>query len=53
MAKRQRTMKDMLLRNERNLEICPTTVTSSSQSVNKELNQVEAARLAWKDAWYV
>jgi hypothetical protein len=51
MAKRQRTMRDMFLRNDGHLEVSNESSTNTSNT-KKELTQVEATRLTWKDAWY-
>ena len=51
MAKRQRTMRDMFLRSGDCVDMSNESSTNTSNA-KKELTQVEAARLAWKDAWY-
>ena len=51
MAKRQRTMRDMFLRNEGCVDVSNESSTNTSNT-KKELTQVEATRLAWKVAWY-
>ena len=48
MAKGQRTMRDMFLRNEGCVDVSNEFSTNTSNT-NEELTQVEAARLAWKD----
>ena len=44
-------MRDMFLRNEGHVDVSNESSTNTSNT-KKELTQVEAARLAWKDAWY-
>ena len=51
MAKKQRTMRDMFLRNESHVDGSNESLTNTSNT-KEELTEVEAARLAWKDAWY-
>ena len=51
MAKGQRTMRDMFLRNEGCVDVSNESSTNTSNT-KKELTQVEAARLPWKVAWY-
>ena len=50
MAKRQRIMRDMFLRNEGHVDVSNESLTNTSNT--KELTQVEATKLIWKDAWY-
>ena len=52
MAKRQRTMKDMISKSIDlvvNVEV-PTHVTSSTSSCEQQLSRIEMTRLTWKDS---
>ena len=51
MAKRQRTIRNMFLKNKRHVHVSNESLITTSNT-KKELIQVEAARLAWKGAWY-
>ena len=51
MAKGQRTMRDMFLRNEGHVDVFNELLTNTSNT-KKKLTQVEATVLTWKDAWY-
>ena len=51
MAKRQRTMRNMFLRNEGHIDVSNESLTNTSNT-KKEFTLVEASKLVWKDAWY-
>ena len=53
MAKRQRTMRDMLFRVEGSRQIVTSDVAAgSTSSTSFELNDIQKANVEWKDAWY-
>jgi Domain of unknown function (DUF4371)/hAT family C-terminal dimerisation region len=57
MAKRQRTMRDMLFKAGAGRELvdmhtCTVGSSSSTKTPNNEMNAIEKANEDWKDAWY-